>query len=448
MTSPLVFFWAMLSLPTADLPAQTAQVENVPAQVAEEETPSPLPLAEEEETLAPVPLGGEEVEGVEENTPPLPLPPPPPPPPSAPPAEAARIRFQMGKGVLLSSADEAFDLRVRAMAQLRLAFTPEGEDTNVFSARSVRLLLEGRAFEKRLVLRVQTGLSPDEMEGGSGLLDAWVSWTFGKSLTLRLGQQRVFYDLSGGLARDGNHGITRESASREFGMGRDIGIALFTEDLFGWKEWLACRVGVYSGKGRNRLDTRSGFLAMARLTLRPFGYFDDTVEGDVERLANPRLAVGLSAAYNSHITRAGGHNGRHFDSADFPAMDASYWNADAMFKWKGLYVAGQYSRRVTTRAFVENDTERVWGRSGHGYAFKVGGMLGARWELLGRFGQQFGIGRTEPALLEQLKNEFAVGLNHYFIGHALKAQVEYSARFTQAKVLYQDALRLQLQAVF
>jgi hypothetical protein len=364
-------------------------------------------------------------------------------------ADVARFRFEMGKGFSISSMDEAYDFRIRVMAQLRHTSALEGRDSNEFSARGVRVLLEGRALERRLVFLVQAGLSPDEVDGGSGLLDAWVSWKFGRDATLRIGQQRIFYDMLSAIGRSGCLHITRENVSGEFGILRDVGLMLFSNDFLGLNELLAYRIGVYGGQGRNRLNLkRSGFLSMARVTLRPFGHFDDTTEGDVERLDKPRLALGLAVAHDSNIARTGGSSGEHFDNFAFPGMDAYYWNMDAMLKWKGFYVAGQYSRRVTSRFFVENDTETIWGRSGHGYVLKASGMLTSQWELAGRFAQQFGIGQTSPLLLAQAKNEFALGLNCYFIGHALKAQLEYSARFTKAQTLYEDWLRLQLQVVF
>jgi hypothetical protein len=360
----------------------------------------------------------------------------------------ARFRFQMGEGLSVSTADNTAGLRLRSMAQVRATSAWGGRGGNEVSARGVRISLEGRVWERRLVFQVETALSPDEVEEGSGLLDAWVSWKFGGATTLRLGQQRVFYDMLSALRRLGNGGIARENISQEFGILRDIGVSLFSEDFFGLDERLACRLGVFGGQGRNRFALkRSGFLSVARLTLRPFGYFDDTTEADVERLGNLRLAVGLSAAYLGNMTRDGGNSGAFFDSFSFPSVDAFYWNVDAMLKWKGVYVAGQYSRRTSSRPFVENDTQKVWARNGHGYVLKVSGMLARRWELAGRFAQQFGLGRTSPALLEQPRSEFAAGLNHYFIGHALKAQLEYATRF-DAKTPSQHWLRLQLQVVF
>jgi hypothetical protein len=293
------------------------------------------------------------------------------------------------------------------------------------------------------------GLSPDEVDGGSGLLDAWVAWKFGRDATLRVGQQRVIYDMASAIVRDGYLGVTRENMAGEFGMSRDMGLSLFSEDFLGLGGLLAYRLGLYGGQGRNRFNfNRFGFLYMARITLRPFGYFDDTVEGDIERLGRLRLAIGLSAAYGDNVARAGGHNGEAFESVAFSTLDAYSLNADFMLKWRGVYFAGQYSRRTFSKAFVENDSERVWARAGHGYVLKAGGMLTPQLELVGRWSQQFGLGQTDPALLAQPKNEFALGLNAYFRGHALRVQAEYSARFSDAQHLFQNWLRLQLQVVF
>jgi len=335
------------------------------------------------------------------------------------------------------------------MAQLRNTTTFGGKPGNVFSARGVRILLEGHAFERRLVFSLQTGLSPDEVEGGSGLLDAWVSWKLGRDATLCIGQQRVIYDMVSAVVRRGYLGVTRENFASELGMSRDVGVALYSDDFLGLNGFLAYRIGVYGGQGRNRLDNRRfGLLYVARLTLRPFGYFEDTVEGDVERLDKFRLAVGFSEAFQNNVARTGGQSGEAFDNFAFPRMNAHYLNIDAMLKWKGLYVAGQYSRRVTSKPFIENGGERVWGRSGEGYVVKAGYMFTSWLEGAGRWGGQFGLGETEPRLKAFPKHELAVGLNVYFVGHALKLQAEYSARFSEAKVLYENGLRLQLQAVF
>jgi len=477
MTCAPFFLWALLQLPTANLPTETAQAHSpqpsalglfedevktldagMPLRpVGEDETPDKgapalllLPpgslfLPTGEEVVEPLPYATQvpEAEAPAEKGAPWPS------PPAVPSVEMTHMRFKMGEGLLLSSKDNASELRVRGMAQARASFLLEGVGGNEFSARGVRIFLEGKTLERRLVFSVHTSLGHDEFDAGSGLLDAWVSWKFGRDATLRVGQQRTFFDMASAVRRHELLGVTRENFSHEFGLLRDTGASLFSEDFLGLNELLGYRLGLYSGQGRNRFAwKRSGFLAMARLVLRPFGFFDDVGDGDLERLDRFRLAVGVSAAYSSNISRTGGHLSERFDSFAFPAMDAYHGNVDALLKWRGLFFAGQYTRRVTSKVFVENDTDRVWGRSGHGYVLKAGGMLSSQWELMGRWSQQFGIGRTDPTLLEQLKNEFAVGLNHYFIGHALKAQLEYSARFSNANVRYEDGLRLQLQVVF
>jgi len=462
MTPALFFFWAMLPLPTASLPTEALPIEALPTEALPAEAgPTPradslLPALFEESADTPegecaqeAPLEATPKEEKKAQLPLVAWVPLLPLPEAAPSVDMVRFRFKMGDGFFIASADNASELRLRSMAQLRATFAFEGKDAAEFSARGVRILLEGRTLERRLVFVVHTSLGPDEFDGGSGLLDAWVSWKFGRDATLRVGQQRILFDQASGIRRLGVFGITRENFSHEFGLLRDVGLSLFSDDLLGHNEWLAYRIGLYGGQGRNRFSlNRSGFLAMARLTLRPFGFFDDTVDSDLERLDKHRLAVGISAAYDNNISRTGGHLSAHFDNLAFPAtMNASYWNVDAMYKWKGLYVAGQYTRRVTSRAFVENDTDRVWGRSGHGYVLKASGMLTRRWELLGRFSQQFGIGQTDPRLLDEPRNELVAGLNHYFIGHALKAQLEYAARFDK-NVRTQNWLRLQLQVVF
>ncbi|MCL2179028.1 MAG: hypothetical protein FWB81_06430 [Cystobacterineae bacterium] len=379
------------------------------------------------------------------------------PPPPSPMGAVTRLHFAMGQGVSIATAEaegeeppsEKWALRLRPMAQLRNVTSFAGATTNALSVGAVRLLLEGRAFDKRLVFSVLMGLSTDEVDGGSGLLDAWLSWKFGRDATLRVGQQRVIYDMISAVVRSGYLGITRERFASEFGMSRDVGAALYSEDFLGMGGLLAYRVGVYGGQGRNRAEAkRFGLLYMARLTLRPFGYFEDTVEGDVERLERVRLAVGLSGAYQNHVARTGGQSGEGFDSFAFPAMHVYYANADIMLKWRGLYVAGQYTRRASTKAFVENGSQRIWGRSGEGYVVKAAYMLTSWLEGAGRWGGQFGARRTEPGLAAFPKHEFAVGLNAYCIGHALKVQAEYAARFSEAKVLYEHWLRLQMQVVF
>jgi len=377
---------------------------------------------------------------------------PPPSPAPAPSAEAAYLRFKLGNGLRVSTQDNALSLRARLMAQLRnsTAFSDKAsKSSNEFSARAIRIMLEGRAFDQRLVVYLQTGISPDEFDQGSGLLDAWVSWKFGRDATLRVGQQRIIYDMACAFVRTGYLGITRENVASEFGIVREIGAVLFSDDFLGLNELLAYRLGIYGGQGRNRFALKhTGFLYMGRLTLRPFGYFEDTLEGDLERLDKPRLAIGISAAYSDNITRTGASTGTVFDSTAFPNMDALYLNADALLKWKGFYIAAQYSRRTTSKDFVSNGTTQIWGRSGHGYLVKASAMLSNELELGGRWSQQFGIGQTDPSLLAELKNEFALAMNYHFFGHALRLQAEYAARFTDPKQLYQHGLRLQLQAVF
>jgi hypothetical protein len=193
-------------------------------------------------------------------------------------------------------------------------------------------------------------------------------------------------------------------------------------------------------------------LFTGRVGFKPFGQFDDDLEGDLQRLEKPRLAIGLAAAFNDNADRNRGTIGTAYQEATF---DYKYAASDLVFKWRGLSLLAE---ALTRQARVDSKlnaigttTVKEWSRSGWGYLFQAGLMLTSRVEVAGRWNELRTIGNTDPALatlVQKQGREVAGGINVYLNGHLLKLQADYTVRFGPATADLWQIVRLQLDASF
>lgn len=380
-------------------------------------------------------------------------------PPSQPGSDA-RVRVAFGQGATIATADNGFALNLRARIQGRFTLTAlEGsaeEPATEFSIRRMRLLFQGHALNRHLQYYIQLGFSNRDTEPDLRLplRDASVAWVRWRDLNIRAGQMKVPFDRQRVNSSSALQFCDRSIVTNELNLDRDVGVQLYSRDLFGLGNRLGYQLGVFGGDGRNRLSALPGLLWVARLEFTPMGAFDDYSEADLERLARPRLSLGIGAAYNQNSARSLSTFGNVLALGGF---DYLHGEVDLSFKWRGLSVVAETILRRANAASHERaatsttPAAREYSRSFFGWFAQVGYLFNQHLEVVMRYGDLTPIvvdqGNVDAS--QRRRRELGGGVNWYQLGHALKLQSDYFYYFGEAlSDRGEHQARVQLQLFF
>lgn len=341
----------------------------------------------------------------------------------------SRTEATFGKGATFMSGDERFTLQMRARAQLRYTATREDEGdgvTNEFVVRRLRLLFRGRFFDPTLEYYIQLGLSYQDMEPDRlvPVRDAYVTWSPLRDLNFRFGQMKVPFALQRRVSSGSMQFPDRSLVMSELNLDRDTGMTLFSNDLFGLGSRLGYQLGVFGGDGRNRTFADAGVLTVARLQFKPFGGFDELVEGGFERAEAPKLMVGAAAAYNAGTRRSQSTIGDVYTHARF---DYTHLEADGTFRWKGLTLQAEWLYRRADKNEVATTLDdgsvlKELSRSAWGAYVQGGYAWSEHAELVARYGELHPLDAAAGNAAKLRQKELGVGLNWYGQGHDFKVQ--------------------------
>ncbi len=381
-------------------------------------------------------------------------------------ADAAIVTAVPGKGFTVRTADDAYSLTLRPRVQLRDTVTspPAGAlgdtlaDTlaenvqNEAQVKTLRLVVNGHVVVKQLTWGLQLAFGPGDFEAGnaSPIFDAWVEYAVSPALKIRAGQFFVPFDRARTIREFALQFIDRQQPVRELSLDRDVGVMLAGPDLF--DGWLGYAVFIGTGEGKNRVGPLSpGPLVVARVTTRPFGAFDDDVEGDLKAEHRPRLAIGAAVAWNQASSRVLSTSGAVYAAG---VADTAHAAVDVVFKYAGLSLLAEgLVRQVQVDEVVGTvDGKEVTTptRSGAGAFVQVGMLVTPFVEVVGRCEHLQALGATDPALVQLARTQgqqLGAGTNLYLNGHALKLQLDTFVSFGADGVARQVA-RAQLDASF
>jgi hypothetical protein len=372
----------------------------------------------------------------------------------------AEVTAKPGAGFTVTSGDGKYSVTLRPRIQLRETFTYEGDEpSNEINVKTLRLNIQGHVLSKHLKYRVQLAFGPKDFEPNnySPIFDAHLDYTRLQSLSIRVGQFFVPFDRARTTREFALQLVDRQQVVRELTLDRDVGVMLYSDDLFGAKQRLGYALFVGGGEGRNRVGAQAmGPLLVARLMFKPWGNFDDDSEGDLERRRTPKLALGVAGAYNVASSRMAGTYGADFQLG---TVDQVHGAADLVFKLRGWSLSAEtLVRRALKDELIGTlddmpAVERT--RSGYGYFVQSGVMVHRMVELVGRWDDLYAWRGTDPAFVEQIARrgrQVVAGLNVYLLGHSLKIQADYTfafgAEFDPAIDPGAHVARLQLDASF
>lgn len=342
--------------------------------------------------------------------------------------EASGLYVEFGRGVNISSDDGNFRLTIRGRLQVRGTYRqpddPDEEAAIFFQARRARLVFLGTMRDQNLQLYLQLGLGASDLESDRQvpLRDAVITWTPFRGAGVRVGQMKVPFSRERIISSSALQFADRSIVNAEFNLDRDVGVQIFSNDLFDLGERLSFQLGVFGGEGRNRASEDLGLLYAGRFQYQPFGQFEDSlVEADLTRARRVRLSVGVAAGYNQRARRTLSSHGAFYNGISQDNLHAS---ADLLFKYAGLSIQSEaiYREALRTRSLTDEPVSTNTDRSGWGWMIQSGYLTASGFEVSSRWSMVNGLPDSETVLSDERRVEF--GLGQYVRNHDLKIQAD------------------------
>ena len=347
--------------------------------------------------------------------------------------------YKPGTGLTINSKDGRFGNALRLRAQFRYeGHGPDGAPyDHVFMIRRARIQWKGHSFGKTNKFKVEFAFSPRDLsfKPGEGvgqipILSWYLDLGKNKNFKVKMGQYKVPFNKQRVISSGNLQLVDRAIGNGEFNVDRDTGIEIHSKDLFGMGMF-QYNLGVFMNRGRNMTDKahriEPHMMYLARFEVMPFGKFKNFSEGDLKRLAKPRLAVGAAFGYLDDAIKDRGILGKA--PKDGGTTDITTATADVLFKMSGFsFFSELYWRKGDRTVGDALDDKGVAiaesaARDGMGYFAQAGYVFGdAPYEVAARFGQV--MGADDKSALSD-KNEVGAAVSWYPGGHAWKIQADW-----------------------
>ncbi len=352
-----------------------------------------------------------------------------------------------GKGLFnLVGKDSTWSMKIATRMQfLSIANWDEGANGGLvdpqqnFLVRRARLKFDGFAYSPKLKYKLELGLSNRDISGASAftgnaprfILDAVVMWNFYENFELWVGQTKLPGNIERVISSGNLQQVDRSLLNSRFNIDRDVGIQLRhhfnLSDNFLVREKLA----VSQGEGRNiTTGNLGGHQYTGRLEFLPFGKFKskgDYNGSDLKREEKPKLMVAATYDMNLNAVKNRSNQGSYMvNDTGFYETDINTFFLDAMFKYNGFSLMGEYAHRTADDPIARNSDGTETGdevQIGDGLNLQAGYLFSKNWEVSGRFTN---IKLDENITGKNPETQYTLGLSKYIVGHKLKVQTDLS----------------------
>lgn len=324
-------------------------------------------------------------------------------------------------------------------------------ETNMM-VRRARLKFKGFAYSPKLKYKIELGLSNRDISGGSEftsdapryILDAVVMWNFYENFELWIGQTKLPGNRERVISSGSLETVDRSLLNSRFNIDRETGLQLRHSFDLGNDFIVKEAVSISQGEGRNITSGNlGGHHYVGRLEVLPFGDFDDYSGADFAREETPKLAVGASYSFNNDAVKTRSTAGSYMENDEgFFQTDISTFFLDAMFKYKGISMMGEYAHRSADNAFARNSDGSLTGDEvniGDALNLQAGYLFPNNYQIVGRY--------TSIDLDDQIsnvvENQYTLALSKYIVKHKLKVQTDLS--YTDLNRNFNDGLLYRLQ---
>ena len=347
-----------------------------------------------------------------------------------------------GKGIFnFVGKDSTWSMKFAARMQiLGSVNAEEGEkvETNMLIRRA-RLKFDGFALSPKLVYKIEIGLSNRDVFRASEynnntpgyLMDAVIKWNFYKSFVLWFGQTKLPGNRERVVSSGDLQFVDRSILNAKFNIDRDMGIQLRNSNVIG-KNFVIREIFAFSqGEGRNvTVGNIGGFQYTGRIELLPFGNFSnkgDYFESDLSRENSPKLSLAATYDFNNNAVKTRSNLG------SFMKNDEGHYETnitttfvDAMFKYKGLSLMGEYAYRDADDPIAKNSDGTLTGdivEVGNAINLQSAYLFKSNFEVGGRFSNYEAL--TDITGKNSI-SQYTLGFSKYFVGHKLKVQTDFN----------------------
>ena len=262
-------------------------------------------------------------------------------PPAAPGSAGAGVEHE--RGFEWSTADGAYSIEIGGFFQPRYEVTvPKGGDSvseSTFRIRRGRLILGGHVAGEAITYKVQL----ETTSGDAPALDYYVDYAFAPSLSVRAGQDKLYFTRTWWASDATIDLIERPLAVEGLRYDRDIGLWAHGT-LFGDRVYY--HAGLSNGAGPNQSNDNIDLVSLVRVEAALIGPRFDPLARNLERDPHIRLMVGGGAVHDLTAVPdrvAGiGINNRDVD-ADGEIDNVRVWSSsvDAAVRWYGVELVAE-----------------------------------------------------------------------------------------------------------
>ena len=337
----------------------------------------------------------------------------------------------LGKGIVFVPEDNSYSVKLG----MRFQSLYVGEwnlENNEYSdqalVRRARLKLDGHIYSEKFTYKVQLGFSNrDTRNSSSGglpqnsgtsniVLDGVIKYNPVSDFEIWFGQTVLPGNRERLISSQKVQFVDRSLLNSSFNLDRDVGIQVRNTSTIG--EMVVRQMGAISiGEGRD-ITTKNpgGYSYTGRLEFLPFGNFTnkgDYTGPDLEKEEEVKLSIGVTYDFNDGAVRSRGHTGGFMftNSGDLVKNDLHTILADAMLKYQGLSIHGEFANR-------DANFDNGFG-TGTAYMGSLGYVFGEDFGISGRYATLTKTG-SFSCLTEH--SEMTVALSKYISGHNLKLQ--------------------------
>jgi len=354
---------------------------------------------------------------------------------------------KFGKGMLnFIAKDSSFSVKFAPRMQSRFEskwnYDGQSYDSKElnFLVRRARLKFDGFAFTKNLKYKLELGLSNRDISGASDfnrntpryILDAVVMWNFHKGFELWAGQTKLPGNIERVVSSANLQLIDRSLLNSKFNIDRDMGIQLRHKSRWGKTFVSREKFAISQGEGRNITEGNKGGLQYtSRLELLPFGEFKskgDYSQSDLSREEALKAMFSVTYDYNQNAVKTRSNMGSYMFRADGSLFqtDISTWFVDAMVKYDGFALMGEYAKRSADELFAL----QADGQTRTGDVVNVGSALNLQSSYLFQNNVELTVRYTTLDFSSVTKisdlSQLTFGLSKYVVGHKLKIQTDLS----------------------
>ena len=337
----------------------------------------------------------------------------------------------LGKGIVFEPEDNSYSVKLGMRFQSLYLGDWNLEDDVYFDealVRRARLKLDGHIYSEKFTYKVQLGFSNrDTRNSSSGgiiqnsgtsniVLDGVIKYNPVSDFEIWFGQTVLPGNRERLISSQKVQFVDRSLLNSSFNLDRDVGVQIRNTSMLG--EMVVRKMGAISiGEGRD-ITTKNpgGYSYTGRVEFLPFGNFSDKGDytgPDLAKEKELKLSVGLAYDFNDGAVRSRGHTGGfvYTSGGDLVKNDLHTFLADAMLKYQGLSVHGEFANR-------EADNDNGFG-TGTAYMGSLGYVFGKDFGISGRYATLSKSGNFS-SLTEHSEYTFAV--SKYLSGHNLKLQ--------------------------